>query len=47
MIQLLLDAGADPAAQDGTSATPFNHLRRKSWIKCERFLAAMKALFER
>ena len=46
MIQLLLDSGADRDARDGTSAKPFTYLFRKSWIKCEQDVDAMKELFK-
>ncbi len=46
MIQLLLDAGADRDARDGTSAKPLTYLFRKSWIKCEQDVDAMKALLK-
>ena len=47
MVQLLLDAGADRDAQDGTSAKPMNYLKRKSWIKCEQDVSAMKSLLKK
>ena len=47
MIRLLLDAGADRNARDGTSARPFNYLNRKSWIKCEQDVDAMRALLKK
>lgn len=46
MVQLLLDAGAQPGAPDGTSATPIVYLKRKSWIKCEQDVDAMKSLLK-
>ena len=47
MVQLLLDAGADRDARDGTSAKPFTYLFRKSWVKCEQDVDAMMVLFEK
>ena len=47
MVQLLLDSGAKHDATDAMSATPLDYLRRKTWIKCEQDVDAMKSLFNR
>ena len=46
MVKLLLDAGADPSQQDGTSATPGDYLRRLTWRPDERDTSEVKELLD-
>lgn len=46
MVNLLLEAGADPKQQDGTSATPGDHLRRLTWRPGERDTNGVRELLD-
>ncbi len=46
MVEILLDAGANPNLQDGTSATPLDYLKRKTWVRVEQDVKAMNTLLK-
>ena len=44
MVKLLLDAGADPKQQDGTTATPGDYLKRLTWRPGQRDTSGVREL---